>query len=438
MVLPNREKNALECDFNFDIEYYNYSGDIDEITFYGQLNEPIHRWFRLTAAFSPELVRKCIRWLELDADDKILDPYCGTGTTIVESMFQGHDAVGVEYNPVYQQVAGTKSTWFTTHTEVLRDLKRQIHTNYHQLKREWRKKSIDQLADEGIYIPNIYNRQRWWHDYVLKDLTALRETIEQLSATSEQKRFFRVGLMAILIDASNATYQHVSLSYMDEPPEDVDAFYLFINKIDQMITDFDVNIESDNNPESEVIAGDSTQLSAYLPNNSVDAIITSPPYPNRYSYIRETRPHMFFFDLVEDSNDVGNLALDSIGGTWGRATSHLKDADIEYENEAVENAIGDAADELTQEDEQMRNYVVKYFNKMEQHFQGVENVLKPGGKMSYTVGNSTIKGIHIPTDEYLAKMFHEHGFTNIKIVRARERNSGTELYEAIVEAEIQE
>ena len=52
-------------------------------------------------------------------------------------------------------------------------------------------------------------------------------------------------------------------------------------------------------------------------------MITSPPYPNRFSYARETRPHLFFFDFIDDAAAVGRLETEAIGGTWGKATSVL-------------------------------------------------------------------------------------------------------------------
>jgi hypothetical protein len=71
-----------------------------------------------------------------------------------------------------------------------------------------------------------------------------------------------------------------------------------------------------------VYRGNSRFLSKVLPSSPrVSAVITSPPYPNRFSYARETRPHMFFFDFIEHASAVGELETEAIGGTWGKATS---------------------------------------------------------------------------------------------------------------------
>ena len=67
----------------------------------------------------------------------------------------------------------------------------------------------------------------------------------------------------------------------------------------------------------------------------ISAVITSPPYPNRFSYARETRPHLFFFDFIESATAVGQLETDAIGGTRGKATSVLSKG-ITPKNDVVE------------------------------------------------------------------------------------------------------
>ena len=73
-------------------------------------------------------------------------------------------------------------------------------------------------------------------------------------------------------------------------------------------------------PTSEVAVfkGNSKELSRVVPRShqQATAVITSPPYPNRFSYARETRPHLFFFDFIESAAAVGQLETDAIGGKF--------------------------------------------------------------------------------------------------------------------------
>jgi hypothetical protein len=70
----------------------------------------------------------------------------------------------------------------------------------------------------------------------------------------------------------------------------------------------------------------------------VSAVITSPPYPNRFSYARETRPHLFFFDFIRSAKAVGQLETDAIGGTWGKATSVLANG-ITPKNKLIQSLL---------------------------------------------------------------------------------------------------
>lgn len=419
-----------------DVEILYTDTDRDDITFYGKKEESVHRWYLLTAAYAPALVRRILTQFEDERGiEKVLDPFSGTGTTLLESKKQGYDTVGVEYNPVYHEVATTKTTW-NLDVDRLDSLKGEFFDHAKEFKDEWNGVDIDDFEDEvGVHVPHIYNRERWWHNEVLRDLLAARESVSELGIEENYQRFFRIGILGILIEVSNATYNHVSLSYMDKPPEpdEIEVFNTLDEKIDGMISDLREVLEIENPGDVDVRRGDSTKIEEYVAENEVDTIITSPPYPNRYSYIRETRPHMFFFDMVEDAGEVGDMALESIGGTWGRATSQLEDADIDPVNALVDELVSDIASEIGEEDVRMENYVLKYFNKMENHLQGVDQIIADeGGKIAYTVGNSKLKDVVVPTDEILAEMFRAHGFPNVKITRERQRNSKKELYEAIV------
>jgi hypothetical protein len=266
-----------------EIEILYTDSNRDDVTFYGKKKESIHRWYLLTAAYAPELVRRCLSQFDDDGEiTKVLDPFCGTGTTVLESKKQGFDAVGVEFNPVYEEVATTKTTW-ELDAEKIRGLSNEIFERIENYESEWNGVKIDDFENEfGIKPPHIYNRDRWWHDYVLRDLLAARESVSDLDVGEEYRQFFRVSILSILIEVSNATYNHVSLSYMDEPPENVDALGVFETKINEMVDDLD-DIHSIENPgEVEIRRGDSTEIEEYVGENEIDTVITSPPYPNRY------------------------------------------------------------------------------------------------------------------------------------------------------------
>jgi hypothetical protein len=163
----------------------------------------------------------------------------------------------------------------------------------------------------------------------------------------------------------------------------------------------------------------------------VSAVITSPPYPNRFSYARETRPHLFFFEFIESAEAVGRLETDAIGGTWGKATSVLA-AGVEPKNDTVRDALAPYLTGIDANGGLMANYVVKYFNDIYDHASQVSNVCKHNCRLAYVIGNSKFYGHPLPSDEILASLFQHFGFQLDRIDKMRKRQSKVGLYEAVV------
>ena len=133
-----------------------------------------------------------------------------------------------------------------------------------------------------------------------------------------------MGALSILVLVSNAKHNHVSLTFADKPLPTVEVDSILEQQFRNML--FDLRSVADL-PTSDVtiFKGNSKELSKILPpeDQRISAVITSPPYPNRFSYARETRPHLFFLDFIESAKAVGQLETEAIGGTWGKATSVL-------------------------------------------------------------------------------------------------------------------
>jgi len=161
------------------------------------------------------------------------------------------------------------------------------------------------------------------------------------------------------------------------------------------------------------------------------AIITSPPYPNRFSYARETRPHLFFFDFVSDPRTVGQLETDAIGGTWGRATSVLAKG-VRPANKLIECTLSPYISNINGSGELMASYVTKYFNDIYVHAKEIAKVCRKQARLAYVIGNSKFYGHPLPSDEILANIFAHFGFQLDSIERMRRRQSKTGLYEAVV------
>ncbi len=187
-------------------------------------------------------------------------------------------------------------------------------------------------------------------------------------------------------------------------------------------------------PQADVAVyrGNSRFLTSVLPESRhPSAVITSPPYPNRFSYARETRPHLFFFEFIKNAEAVGQLETDAIGGTWGRATSVLA-AGVEPKNDVVRSLLSPFLENIQVKGDLMASYVTKYFNDIFDHAEQIAKVCTERCRLAYVIGNSKFYDHPLRSDEILGAIFHHFGFRLDRIDKMRKRQSKAGLYEAVV------
>lgn len=403
---------------------------IKSVTFKGKFDYPIHRWFRLTPSFSPELVADVLDHWQLPQRARILEPFCGVGTVPVVCQEKGLLSCSVELNPLLHFVSRVKTTPVENPLDLLAASAQALQMAGDHLAVIKSLKAEVFLIEYHASIPNIRNVNRWWSLPVLKKLVALKMSLDKTSSPPEIVDLMRLAVAGILVQVSNARHDHPSLSFAETPRKDAPVFEWFRQQIEMMAAD----LERFPSPrlKADVFRGNSKHLEETLPAGSLfDAVITSPPYPNRYSYARETRPHMFFLGLVQNGREVGQLETEAIGGTWGRATSILDDY-FEYRSTTVRRALHGIPDQIGHHSRLMKNYVIKYFNNFEEHVESLYPFVRSDAKLAYVIGNSRFYDAALPTDEILADIFEAHGFGIVSIERMRRRNSKSGLYEAIV------
>jgi len=186
--------------------------------------------------------------------------------------------------------------------------------------------------------------------------------------------------------------------------------------------------------EPHVRLVDARDLETALERERYTCVVTSPPYPNRMSYIRELRPYMYWLGFLEDGRSAGELDWLAIGGTWGCATSNLSrwkcDASAEFPSENLRKTV----QRIAAKSDVLSKYVHKYFVDMLQHCRGLFQVVKPGGIVYYIVGNSKFYDVLLPVERLYAEMFESVGFASTRIEVSRKRTSKKELLEFVVSA----
>lgn len=180
---------------------------------------------------------------------------------------------------------------------------------------------------------------------------------------------------------------------------------------------------------------DARQLSTLIPHDSISLVITSPPYPNRMSYIRKLRPYMYWLGYLNNGRDAGELDWQAIGGTWGIATSYIGRWPIPDDHGVVYPHFAEFIQRIAQHSDLLARYVAKYVVDMRQHIAELYHVTRHHARVFYIVGNSTFYDVLVPTEQTLASILQAAGFSRIDITPLRKRTSKKVLYEYIVSAQ---
>lgn len=395
------------------------------LTFKANMGVGRHGWLRLTPAYSVHLVRDRLRSME--PGSLILDPFSGTGTTPLAAAELGHVGQGVDVNPFLRWLGTTK---FRNYTDD--DL---------SAARESVRSVIDASArrgdDDQLWTPNLFKIEKWWSKSNLALLRNLRHEIDELGA-GPAKDLLELALCRLLIVRSAAAFNHQSMGLSEVDGSAFNEFEfgqglrVFRDTAEEIFESAAIDLEG----SASVSLGDSRVLDESLP--VADAVVTSPPYVNRMSYIRELRPYMYWMRYLDQAIDASELDWKAIGGTWGSATSKLNTWRATETGTPVDSEMnrirGLIAADGAKNGPLLANYVGKYFDDMWQHFQSMSKRVRAGGTVSYIIGNSTFYGHIVPAEAWYASMLEQSGFENVVVETIRKRNSNKHLWEYDVSA----
>ncbi|HZL37218.1 MAG TPA: hypothetical protein VFC78_18000 [Tepidisphaeraceae bacterium] len=407
-------------------------GRRDHLTFRGNVALGRHGWLRLTPAYSLGLVRELLK--DSGPGEFVLEPFSGTGTTALACASRGIRCHAVDINPFLVWLGNLKLTRFDA------AMVRAVNSAAAEIADEARN------SDKIGWKPDLHQIEKWWDAATLQILARLCDGIRTRSAAREDGvcDLLRVAFCRVMIQSANVSFAHQSMSFkkngeagelIEETPARVarrigDAF---VSAALEVANSLSVEPPA---ADSRIFLGDSRNLISALPVNHspYTAVITSPPYPNRMSYVRELRPYMYWLDYLSDGRAAGELDWKAIGGTWGCATSMLNswtardDGKIPFEQfERIVRDIGCGHDLLGR-------YVHRYFEDIKGHIISLRKVLARGARCHYIVGNSKFYDTVVPVEEIYAAMFADAGFVDVSVETIRKRTSKKELYEFIVHA----
>lgn len=290
------------------------------------------------------------------------------------------------------------------------------------------------LVNSKNWIPPLFNIEKWWTSSTLAVLSALRRAlvVSYDEPVVGDNPLPWVAFCRLVIETSSADFSHVSMSRKAEC-DDFDAEYI-LGLYAVILREIVMSCGDTFLCESHVILRDAKQLNDG--NMSFDTIITSPPYPNRMSYIRELRPYMYWLKFLADGKQAGNLDWDTIGGTWGCATSNLSlwtpmNSDLP---KSLIKVVGDIEKTGKPNSKVLSKYILKYFHDMRLHFEGVKQCAQKKIDIHYIIGNSSFYGKMVDTPGLFIDILTSLGFDDCLSKVIRKRNCNKSLYEYEVSA----
>ena len=397
-------------------------GRRDELTYRANLRAARYGWLRLTPAYSVHLVRSLLAE-HARYGGRILDPFCGTGTTALVCAERGLACDTTDINPFLVWLARAKTRRYSKDDlAAFRSLARAVD-------------GAMRGARAPSWVPRIHNVERWWSASVLSALGRGREAIRRAGggASPRARDLLDVAFCRAMIESANVSFGHQSMSFADGAGAGAGADDVR-GRWARAVEAIAGAAESPIGRLPSVRLVDARQLHTEL-KKRFDCVITSPPYPNRMSYVRELRPYMYWLGYIEDAREAGELDWKAIGGTWGCATSNVGKWSPPPASANVPHAsFAEIVASIRARSDVLARYVAKYFHDTVLHAASVFDVTSPGASIHYIVGNSKFYDVVLPVESLYAAIFESAGFVDARVTTIRKRSSKKELYEFVVSA----
>ena len=385
-----------------------------------QEDRGVHEWYRFVLSFPPHLVREYLARFDVHEQSRVLDPFCGTGTTIVEAKKLGIPSLGLEGNPLARYAAQVKVNWEVDPGGLLE------HANAVAQKARARlhESGISDAGESTEHLPELPLRSLRTEQQALllkgsisplplhKSLVLL----ECLDQASDQRYHDheRIAFAKSVVSSSSNLHFGPEVGVGPAKPN-APVIGPWLAGVEAMARDLWWT------PRSSTAAAEVRQADARTPGGieagSIDAVFCSPPYPNEKDYTRATRLESVLLGFIRDKAELRALKKgllrsntrgvykDDVDDAWVATHGEIQRLAGEVEARRVE--LG-----KTSGFERMYSRVIKlYFGGMARHLTELRALLKPGARLAYVVGDqASFFQVLIRTGTLLAEIAESLGY----------------------------
>jgi hypothetical protein len=391
----------------------------------------IHCWYRFVLSYPPHLVKYYLDKFNVSKDSLVLDPFSGTGTTMVEAKMNGYSSVGIEANPVARFATKTKLNWKINPNELI-DCALDISN---RVNKRLKKGGIDDYNLETSKSLQLKTLPEESFKILLKNsispipLHKAMILIEEIKKHKSEKltdHLLLASLKTIIKDISNLRFgPEVGLGKIKK---DASILNPWLENVHQVSEDIMSLNGIDGRVNSEIHLGDARAANQYLRPSSVSAVITSPPYPNEKDYSRTTRLENVLIGLVTNLQELRGVkktfVRSNTRSVYKEDSDHLYVKDVKSV-QSIAQQIEKRRIELNKTSgfEKMYGKVtLQYFGGMARHLSNLRNSLEPGAKLAYVVGDqASYLRVMIRTGQLLAEIAETQGYKVIDLELFRTR-----------------
>ena len=366
--------------------------------------KPIHRWYTFPHSFTGELVHALIDEWGLGPQDRLLDPFCGAGTTLLAAKERGISAAGYDLSPLAVLAAGVK---VTNHDgERLNGIWRRLRRNVRRAAGTPARKEYAELVEKAL------------PGQLLGEFDVLATAIDRLRCSRTEKDFFLLALLSVLPEHSSAVATGGWLKWVDGPACEIPLLETFDEQVRLMLQDTGT-VDLPDQERWRAVRSDARSLPDE--DDVYSAVISSPPYPNRHDYTRVFGVELMFAFL--DWNGTKALRYQSFH-SHPEARPDRPHPDGYTSPRSLRAAVERISE--TETDPRVLNMLEGYFLDMFITLRELKRVCRSGARVALVVGNVQYRGVPVVVDELTAEVGEQAGLSCEQLLVARFRGNSAQ------------
>jgi hypothetical protein len=332
----------------------------------------------------------------------------------------GLNAIGVDANPLMCLISEVKTTWDIDLIKLKKAYKKTVKKFIGLASK------IESYIFKNNFLKKMPMRElnQWMCQRMQKEVSLMKDLINEIE-DPKIKKIFLVILGKAAFDASYVALCPGTTFYphrKKEPFLDV-----FCKKIIQVYEDLELIQKFDSYGKTKIFNKSATETSLFIDENSIDFLITSPPYPNDLEYTRQTRLELYLLDFVNNMADVQRLKKKMIKGSTKLIYKEDNFGDFIKDFKSIQQVADKIGTALAD-----KNWGFDYPKMIREYFGGMyislkefHKVLKKGAYNLQIVGDQTYKNIVIPVGKIFVEMAKDIGYSDAHIELFRIRRSTT-------------